>query len=134
MLKDIPELKVEEVAIAIVEEENELAEVIWNVYLINLKNETLQTVLVTSKGYGTVLGEEVKTSTLRHLVGDVEPNSFALIEPIIDDLFCLNNEYWVSFYLNGNVYDRKFVFLPESINEENFTIIPIINKRGVMIK
>ena len=134
MLKDIPELAVEDVAIAIVEEENEIAEKIWNVYFINLKNEMLQTVLVTSKGYGTLLGDEVKTSTLRHMLGDIEPNTFALIEPIMENLFTLDNEFWVSFFLNGNIYDKKFVFPSCIIQENSLVNIPILNKRGVMIK
>ncbi len=134
MLKDIPKLEVVDVAIAIVEEENELAEKIWNVYFINLKNELLETVIVTSKGYGTSLGEEVKTSTLRHLLGDIEPQSFVLVEPILDNLFCLDNQFWLSFVLNGNIYDKKYVFSADTIIEENYTNIPLVNKPGVMIK
>jgi hypothetical protein len=134
MLKDIPKLEVEDVAIAIVEEENELAEKIWNVYFINLKDELLQTVLVTSVGYGTTLGEEVKTSTLRHLLGDVEANSYIMIEPIMDNLFSLDNEFWVSFLLNGKLYDKKYIFPADTITEENYIDIPLVNKRGMMIK
>jgi hypothetical protein len=134
MLKDIPKLEVEDVAIAIVEEENELAEKIWNVYFINLKDELLQTVLVTSVGYGTTLGEEVKTSTLRHLLGDVEANSYVMIEPIMDNLFCLDNEFWVSYLLNGELYDKKYVFPADTIAEDKYIDIPLVNKRGVMIK
>ena len=61
-------------------------------------------------------------------------HSFIKIEPIIDNVLALNNEYWVSFYLNNNMYDRKYVFLPGVINEDYFTNIPLLNKRGVMIK
>ena len=134
MIKDIPELIVEDVALAIVKEENELAETIWNSYLINLKKDKLDAVLVTSTGYGYVNEERVNTSTLRHFLDTVEPFSFVKIEPIIEDVFGLNNEYWVSFYLDKNLYDKKFIFLPETILEENLINVPVINKRGVMIK
>lgn len=134
MIKDIPELIVEDVALAIVKEENELAETIWNSYLINLKNDKLDAVLVTSTGYGFLNDEKVNTSTLRHFLDSVEPKSFVKIEPIIEDVFGLNNEYWVSFYLGKNLYDKKFIFLAETILEENLIHIPVINKRGVMIK
>ena len=134
MIKDIPELIVEDVALAIVKEENELAETIWNSYLINLKKDKLDAVLVTSTGYGYVNEERVNTSTLRHFLDSVEPFSFVKIEPIIEDVFGLNNEYWVSFYLDKNLYDKKFIFLPETILEENLINVPVINKRGVMIK
>ena len=50
------------------------------------------------------------------------------------DIFGLSNEYWVSFYLSKKMYDKKYIFLPESIKEENFSIVPVLNKRGVMIR
>ena len=134
MIKDIPQLTVEDVALAIVKEENELAETIWNSYLINLKKEKLDSVLVTSTGYGYLNDEKVNTSTLRHFLDTVQPNSFVKIEPIIEDVFGINNEYWVSFYQNKLLYDKKFIFLAETILEENLINVPIINKKGVMIK
>ncbi len=133
MLKDIPQLKVENVAVAIVKEQSNGADV-WNAYIINLKNEVLQGVLITSKGYGMMEGEERKTSTLRHFIENIPPQSWVKIEPITDNVLNLNNEYWVSFYLNNTMYDRKYVFLPGVINEEFFTQIPLLEKRGVMIR
>jgi hypothetical protein len=134
MIKDIEYPEVKDIAIAIASEENEVGELVWNVYLINLKNELIEGVLVSSKGYGTIDGEAVKTSTLRHFLDEVKPNSFMKVEPIMEDVFRLSNEYWVSFYINKIIYDKKFIFLPETINSEYFTLIPILNKRGVMIK
>ena len=133
MLKDIPQLKVENVAVAIVKEQSNGADV-WNAYIINLKNEVLEGVLITSKGYGMIEGEERKTSTLRHFIENIPPLSCTKIEPITDNVLNLNNEYWVSFYLNNTMYDRKYVFLPGVINEEFFTQIPLLEKRGVMIR
>ena len=68
MLKDIPQLVVEDIAMAIVPETNKEVAKEWNVYLLNLKNELIESVLVTSKGYGYKNGEQVKTSTLRHFL------------------------------------------------------------------
>jgi hypothetical protein len=133
MLKDIPQLKVENVAVAVVKEQSNGADV-WNAYIINLKNEVLEGVLITSKGYGMIEGEERKTSTLRHFIENIPPLSCTKIEPITDNVLNLNNEYWVSFYLNNTMYDRKYVFLPSVINEEFFTQIPLLEKRGVMIR
>jgi hypothetical protein len=134
MIKDIPNIPVEDIALAIVKEENELAQPEWNVYIVNLKKKPIEGVLVTSKGYGIVNGESVKTSTLRHFLDTLGPMSFSLIEPIMEDVFGLNNEYWVSFYQDKIMYDKKYVFLPETIIEENFITIPVLNKQGVMIK
>ncbi len=133
MIKDIPELIVENVAIAVVREKNELDETVWNSYLINLKDQKIEGVLVTSTGYGELNDEKVKTSTLRHFLDEVEPKSFVKIEPIIEEVFGINNEYWLSFYFNKTMYDKRYVFLAESITEANFTTIPLINKKGVMI-
>jgi hypothetical protein len=133
MIKDIPELIVENVAIAIVREKNELDETVWNSYLLNLKDQKIEGVLVTSTGYGELNEEKVKTSTLRHFLDEVEPKSFVKIEPIIEEVFGINNEYWLSFYFNKTMYDKRYVFLAESITEANFTNIPLINKKGVMI-
>ena len=133
MIKDIPELIVENVAIAIVREKNELDETVWNSYLLNLKDQKIEGVLVTSTGYGELNDEKVKTSTLRHFLDEVEPKSFVKIEPIIEEVFGINNEYWLSFYFNKTMYDKRYVFLAESITEANFTTIPLINKKGVMI-
>lgn len=134
MKKDINPPLVTDIAVAIVKEKNEEQEDIWNVYLLNLKKELIEGVLVTSKGYGIYNGEEVKTSVLRHFLDTIPSMDYAQIEPIVENLFGLNNEYWVSFYIKGVMYDKKYVFLAESIKEENFIQIPLIEKRGVMIK
>ena len=124
MKKDINPPVVEDVAVAVVQEENELAELVWNVYLINQRNETIENVLVSSKGYITdVAGKETKTSALRHAIGNVEAGEYALIEPIMENVFALHNEYWVSYFIDGQVYDKKFIFVPDSIVEENLIFI-----------
>jgi hypothetical protein len=43
------------------------------------------------------------------------------------------NEYWITFYIDGNIYDKKVVFVQGSIDETYFTTIPVLEKRGVMI-
>jgi hypothetical protein len=134
MKKDIIPPVVEDIAVAVVKEVNELNEMEWNVYLLNLKQIQIEGVLVTSKGYGIYNDEEVKTSVLRHFLDVVDANDYKKIEPITEMVFGLNNEFWVSFFANKVMYDKKYIFLPETIKEENFTLIPIINKKGVMIK
>jgi hypothetical protein len=134
MKKDLPANIVEDIAIAVVlmNDTPELAS--WSVYLINYKNETLEHVLVSSKGYGEKDGKMVKTSVLRHALRDVEPMSFAVIEAIDPAVFGLTNEYLLSFYIEGTIYDKKFIFLPESIIDVNLRHVPLLNKPGVMIK
>ena len=132
MLKDINREEIEDIAIAVVPSVEDSS--VWEVYMINLKEVGLENVIVASKGYGVYKGEEVKTSVLRHYLGSFQPLDIRLIEPIQKEVFGLNNEYWVSFYIGQNIFDKKFIFLPESITEDNFIRIPFIDRPGVMIR
>jgi hypothetical protein len=134
MIKDLPENNVQDIAIAVALEKESAESKIWYVYLINLKNVPIENVLITSKGYGEKDGEQVKTSTLRHMFPSVQGGSFKLVEPIDEQTFGLNNEYWLSYYIGKDIFDKKFIFLPESIVEMNFIKLPVINKVGVMIR
>lgn len=134
MIKDLPQNIVEDIAVAVALEKESAESKIWYVYLINLKDQPIENVLITSKGYGEKDGEQVKTSTLRHMMPLIEGESTALIEPIDEQTFGLNNEYWVSYYIGRDIYDKKFIFVPESIVEGNFIKLPVLNKVGVMIK
>ncbi|MEB0261264.1 MULTISPECIES: hypothetical protein [unclassified Mucilaginibacter] len=133
MIKDLPPNVVKDIAVAVALEGENPESKIWYVYLINLKKVPLENVLITSKGYGEKDGELVKTSVLRHSFTLVEANSFKLIEPIDEQTFGLNNEYWLSYYIGREIFDKKFIFLPESIVDDNFIKLPVVNKPGVMI-
>ncbi|MBC7416796.1 MAG: hypothetical protein H7325_01395 [Pedobacter sp.] len=134
MKADLPENIVKNIAMAVVlmGETPEVKN--WSVYLINLKSIAINHVLVSSKGYGDKNGKPVKTSVLRHFLGDMKAKSFNSVEAIDTEVFGLTNEYWLSYYINGTIYDKKFIFLPESIVDENLVKIPLVNKPGVMIK
>ena len=129
--------KVEDVAVAVVQEIGENNELIYNTYLINFKqDEILEGVIITSRGYGENVntGEKIKTSTLRHCLEILLPNEAAKIEPIMEEVFGLTNEFWVSFWINDKMYDKKFLFLPETIQEKNLKVIPVLGVKGLMIK
>lgn len=134
MLKDINIPKVEDVAMAIVPEINKLGEEEWNVYVINLKNELIEGVLVSSRGYGQLDGVKKKTTTLRHFLDEIPAKSAKKFEEIMPEVFGINNEFWLSFYLDKKMYDKKYIFLAESVNLDNFSTLPIINKKGILIK
>ena len=114
MKKDIHVPKVEGIGVAIIKDTAESDE-IWNVYLINYKKEHIKNVLISSKGYGTVDQKKVNTSTLRHFFESIESQSYRLIEPISENVFGLSNEYFVTFYIDNIIYDKKFVFVPGAI-------------------
>lgn len=133
MLKDIIEPEFDGIGVAAVYELNDEEIYVWNVYLINFNNALISGVLVSSKGYGTINGEEIKTSVLRHSLNEIDSLDYCKIEPIHQDLFELNNEYWVSFFLDGKIYDRKFVFVSNTIEKSRLAHINIINKNGILI-
>ena len=135
MMKDIPHLKVENLALAIVPRfEPEEAEDLWDAYIINLKDKPIKSVFVNSRGYGDINGEKMRTTALRHFFETIGPLEAMQIEPIQTRLFDLTNEYWVSFMFNGHMYDKKYVFVKGSIDQMNFTTIPLLKRKGVMIK
>ena len=130
MKKDIDFSPVTGVELVITRSEKS-GEAQWDVYLINKNLIELETVMITSKGYGSINGEEKETSILRHMIGKVEEQSFARIEPIQPELFQLNNEYWVSYYILDKIFDKKFVFVPDSIQQENLQYMPELDLMGV---
>ena len=126
MKKDIDVKPVKDVKVTIVKADG------WKVYLLNRGESKLENVLITSRGYGEKKGEEQKTSILRHAIPFVDPGMYALIEPIDESVFHLNNEYWVSYYIDGHIYDKKFIFVPDTIIEENLVDIPELEVKGVL--
>lgn len=136
MREELKGPKVQGVAVAVIQELNEIDHQEYGVYIINYSKDILEGVIISSTGYGVNAnsGEKIKTSTLRHTMEVLLPNEAAKIEPIMQDLFGLSNEYWVSFWINDVMYDRKYVFPAESITEKNMKQIEIFNKPGVIIK
>lgn len=133
MKADLPQNHVEDISIAVVLESDSPEGGDWQVYLINEKDVPLQNVMVSSKGYGTKDGIEVKTSMLRHFIGDLDRMDYARIEAIDPQVFGLTNEYWLSFYIDGTIYDKKYIFLPDSIVDEHMIRVPVLDKPGILI-
>ena len=134
MRKDIHPPKVEGVAMAVVREKDEDGEDAWFVYLINRNPHAIENVLVSSRGYGEIAGESRRTSEMRHHLEVLGPKSWARIERIVEDVFALSNQYWLSFYVGRTLHDKKYIFLAGSIDEANFTSVPLMDQRGVMIE
>ena len=130
MIKDINIPEVRNVTLAVARES--VPESQWKVYLLNNNDVPIENTLVASKGYGTKDGEEQRTSVLRHFLETVPPRSVALVEPIDPAVFHLNNEYWVSYYIGSEIFDKRFVFVPDAIRDENITFIRELNMQGVL--
>lgn len=132
MKKDIDFRKVEGVAVAVAREQVAENEYDWSVHLINNNEFPLSNVLVNSKGYGVKDGEEQKTSVLRQLIEHVDANSTSKIERIDPSVFHLTNQYWISYYIEREIFDKKFIFVPETIIEDNLSFIPQLELEGIL--
>ena len=132
MMKDIkiPEVKNVTLAVARVKNIGESDE--WKVYLINNNDFPIENTLVSSKGYGEKDGEQQRTSILRHYLNTIPAHTSIMIEPIDPAVFHLNNEYWVSYYIGRQIFDKRFVFVPDAITEENISFIKELEMEGVL--
>ncbi len=132
MKKDIQFPKVEDVAVAVVPAEDSSG--VWEVYLIHMANRVLENVMITSSGYGEKDGRKVETSKMRHRLGTLEGQKAVAIESIIEEVFAITNEFWVSFWCNNQLFDRKYIFVSGSIHPNNFTEVPLLGRKGVVIR
>lgn len=132
MKQDIQIPEVKNVTVAVVREHNLLNQEEWKVYLLNRNDYALENTLVSSKGYGEKEGEPQRTSILRHFLQTVPGHDSVIIETIDPAVFHLANEYWVSYYVGSQIYDRRFVFVPGTICAANLRFIPELEKEGVL--
>jgi hypothetical protein len=132
MKADIPIPQVSGVFLALVFEPD-YPETPYTAYLLNENRENLTNAMVVSKGYGEFNGEQVQTSTLRHFFEVVDAQGFQRIEPISAESFCLTNEYWLSYFIEGQVFDKKFILLPGTTELGLERELPFINRLGILI-
>ena len=135
MRKDITIPKVENVFLAAVQEWNDdFMEKVWYVYLINDSDYDLDSVMVVSKAFRTIDGEMKKTSLLRHAFIKVPSVSAVKIEMVERSVLALNNEFMVTYFIGNTLYDKKFIFRKNTINERATEEVPIIFVNGVIVK
>jgi len=109
-----------------------LSETQWCVNLINNGPELIENIIVVSKGYGEREGKKQETSVLRHQIDDLQPHSSKQVELITSEVFHLFNEYNCTYFLDGQLFEKKFIMMPESIKEENMIFINQLNDKGIL--
>lgn len=105
----------------------------WFAYLINDSMQKIDNVMIVSKAFGTVNGEMLKTSLLRHAYLEVPPHAAIKIEMMTEDVLALNNEFMVTYFQGSKLYDKKFIFKSNTINENSTRDLPVLEKKGVLI-
>jgi len=126
---DIPEVK--EVYVAAVFEFNEeYNSHDWNIYLINNGTLPIETVLIVSQGYD----ENDMTAPMRKNIAVVPSKGFAKIEFIDESVFKLDNFFTITYFQEGNMFDKRFELPRNSIVEDNQTELPVMTKKGVLAR
>ena len=135
MKKDIIIPTVENVFLAAVQEwSDDFMEKVWYVYLVNDSDFQLDGVMVVSKAFGTIDGEMKKTSLLRHAFVEIPPVSVVKVEMVEKSILVLNNEFMVTFFIGNTLYDKKYIFKANSINENNVEEVPVLFVDGVIVR
>lgn len=135
MKKDIVFPEVKEVSLAIARKPLPEGGFEWFVYLLNKSSDALLNILVVSHGYGEIAGERRETTKFRHHFDHIAAKDTQLIERIDEQVFGLANEFWVSFYKAGDqnqIYDKRYIFMPGSILDDNVQFIPLLQLEGVL--
>lgn len=131
MKKDIEIPIAKDVYIALVHEWNkEFLSKDWNAYIINNRSTIIEMVLVVSKGFDG----ETKTSTLRYAFGNIPAKGFEKIEMVQEEVLRLTNEFFVTYYADNKLYEKRFLFEKNSVNQHNMAPIPILEMEGILAK
>jgi len=128
----IPEMT--DVLVAAVPRKDGQAEELWDIYIVNLRKGPMESVLITSQGYGEIEGRDKTTTVLRHFHQRIDADDHLKVEPIQPELFGIKNEYWVSFNHKDVMLDKRFVFSPNQINAESLENVPVLNRPGVILR
>ena len=113
---------------AILEWDAEFLSKNWNVYVLNDQTAPIEMVFAVSKGFL----DDQKTSTMRHSIGTISGKAFKKIEPLLEDILSFTNEFFLTYYLDNILYEKRFVFAKNTIKESAATQILLIEKEGVM--
>jgi hypothetical protein len=106
---------------------------LWEIMILNSGSAFLDNVIVSSNGYGQdESGQSIATSTLRHFFQHLDPQQSISVEKIDPKVFGLTNEYWISYYIGNSIYDKKFLFVPGSLVQENLVFIELLEKEAVL--
>ncbi len=131
MKKDIDIPVAEGVYLAAVRQFNEVLEADeWNAFLINTRSDALEMILIVSRGYAG----ETKTSIMRHKLDSLPAKSFAKVEFLQDEVLQLNNEFALTFFAEGKMFEKKFLFRKNTVNENALRELPLIPNKGILAK
>ena len=135
MKADITIPEVENVFLAAIHEwSDDFMEKIWNVYLVNDSDFTIESVMVVSQASGTIDGEMKKSSLLRHAFVEIPAVSTVKVEMIEKSVLQLNNDFMVTYFIGNKLYDKKFIFKKHFDTKMEIEEVPILFVDGVVVR
>lgn len=102
----------------------------WTIYLVNDNSESIETVLVVSKGES----KTKTTSVLRKKLQVLPAKSFAKLEFLHEDVLEVDNIFQVTYFLNGKLMHKDFKFPKHSLKSKDVGDLPLLNSKGIIAK
>ena len=135
MKKDILIPEVKNVYVAAVLMTNATGDQQWWIHLINDNTSPLENIMIQSRGYSDLdTNSGQKTATLRKVIQVLPAKSATKLEPIMPEVFHLFNEYWVTFFQEDTLKDRKFIFGPHTIEDAIKEDLPVLKDKGILVR
>lgn len=132
MKKDIVIPEVKDVFMAAVYEWNEeFVGYAWYAYLINRGDCPLEAIMIISEAEGVIDGEARKSSLFRHAFPLLGPGETLKVELLDEQLFPLNNRFMLTYFSQGILYDKTYVFPADSIATAQLIELDINAHRGI---
>ena len=131
MKKDISIPKVNGVYLVVVPEYNiAFKSDDWYVYLVNENEEDVEMALIISKGFDS----KQETAQLRHKIELLPSKSGVKFELMVSEVFVLDNEFKVTFFIKNVLYDKVFLIKKNGMKKSALRMVKALGKKGIIIK
>lgn len=129
MKKDIEIPQANGVGVAIALEQNlETGNEEWFAHLINRRAADIEMIVIVSQGFN----ETQTTSLFRRRIDKLAAGQSTKFELMQPEVFALDNRFQLTFFENGKLYDREFLFERNIINKDVIATIPEIGHKGLL--
>ena len=71
---------------------------------------------------------------MRHAFVEIPAVAVVKVEMVENSVLALNNEFMVTFFIGNTLYDKKYIFKANAINETATEEVPILFVDGVIVR
>ncbi|NPA34525.1 MAG: hypothetical protein GXO48_06330 [Chlorobi bacterium] len=101
----------------------------WKVFIHNKGDKPLKNVLISSVAYDE-FGRR-KTQIFRYHIDLLESREYAPLDILTPQLQSLLNEYFISYWQEGVLYERRLTFPSHHFLKDNEVDIPVLGIKGI---